>query len=71
MQEVGPVGDILWLKLKAANKTRISFVGYAMMKVGVGDLALGELGIAITEGVAGDPNELALLGMTISQCCWS
>lgn len=71
MQQVGPVGDLPWLKLRVANKTRIPYVGYAMMSVEVGDLALGELGIVITEDVTGDPNEPPLLGMNIIQCCWN
>lgn len=36
MQEVGPVGNLTWLRLRVANQTKIPYIGYAMIDVKVG-----------------------------------
>lgn len=68
--ELNDESDLYWLKLRAANGLSIPYVGYVMADVQVGDIALKDMGIVISETDPNDPSSLPILGMNIIGPCW-
>lgn len=69
-RDIGPAKDIPWLQLRAANGLDIPYVGYATLKVQVGEIVLPGCGVVVTRGGRQRVRDVPVLGMNIIGACW-